>query len=463
MSRLVYLLLFVWGSTFLQLAQARVYHVNQSNSKSLADGSLEHPFRTLDALQSVCLQPGDSIVLSSNQVLKGTIHLAGMKAMSDRPVVVTSDGERKAEIYSEEASAIILDDCAHIHINNVVVRGKGRKDGNKGSGIEINDSRYIKIDSVEASGYLMNGIGVIGGGDIRITHAYVHDNGYNGIEVTSRQNDKSVHNIYIGYCVAENNPGCPIILDNHSGSGILVGHATNALVEYCEAMENGWDMPRPGNGPVGIWGYECDRLTIQYCYSHDNRTSSDGLDGGGFDFDGGITNSLMQYNLSMNNEGAGYGLFQYAGATEWNNNVIRYNISMNDGIKNSHAGIYVWCDPYNKDIPLRDTRVHDNLIVNSKHSISFNTGYSANLEFVKNKFLLTAAGVEYLQGDETMKLPSYRGNCFWSQRAEKDRTTQPKVVLDPEAVYEKIGYTLLAGVDIHRIKEIVLDMISNKD
>ena len=345
----------------------------------------------------------------------------------------------------------------------MVVRGKGRKDGNKGSGIEINDSRYIKIDSVEASGYLMNGIGVIGGGDIRITHAYVHDNGYNGIEVTSRQNDKSVHNIYIGYCVAENNPGCPIILDNHSGSGILVGHATNALVEYCEAMENGWDMPRPGNGPVGIWGYECDRLTIQYCYSHDNRTSSDGLDGGGFDFDGGITNSLMQYNLSMNNEGAGYGLFQYAGATEWNNNVIRYNISMNDGIKNSHAGIYVWCDPYNKDIPLRDTRVHDNLIVNSKHSISFNTGYSANLEFVKNKFLLTAAGVEYLQGDETMKLPSYRGNCFWSQRAEKDRTTQPKVVLDPEAVYEKIGYTLLAGVDIHRIKEIVLDMISNKD
>ena len=42
----------------------------------------------------------------------------------------------------------------------------------------------------------------------------------------------------------------------------------------------------------------------QYCFSHDNKTSPEGLDGGGFDFDGGITNSLMQYNLAMNNEGA---------------------------------------------------------------------------------------------------------------------------------------------------------------
>ena len=59
---------------------------------------------------------------------------------------------------------------------------------------------------------------------------------------------------------------------------------------------------RGRNGPVGIWGYESDRLTIQYCFSHDNKTSPEGLDGGGFDFDGGITNSLMQYNLAMNNE-----------------------------------------------------------------------------------------------------------------------------------------------------------------
>ncbi len=44
-------------------------------------------------------------------------------------------------------------------------------------------------------------------------------------------------------------------------------------------------MPRPGNGPVGIWAYECDSLTIQYCYSHDNKTSNEEKTEADFDFD----------------------------------------------------------------------------------------------------------------------------------------------------------------------------------
>ena len=31
------------------------------------------------------------------------------------------------------------------------------------------------------------------------------------------------HRIYIGYCKAENNPGDPTELKNHSGNGIVVG------------------------------------------------------------------------------------------------------------------------------------------------------------------------------------------------------------------------------------------------
>jgi len=263
--------------------------------------------------------------------------------------------------------------------------------------------------------------------------------------------------------VAENNAGNPAILDNHSGSGILVGHVTNATIEYCEAMGNGWDMPRPGNGPVGIWGYESDRLTIQYCFSHDNKTSPEGLDGGGFDFDGGITNSLMQYNLAMNNEGAGYGLFQFGGATEWNNNIVRYNVSINDGIKNSHAGIYVWCDPYNKDVPLCETKVHDNLIIsNQGYSISFNTGFSSGLEFANNTFILTNGGVEHLHGDETKEMAIYKGNRFWSETAGQKGERQPRVPQDATANYEAVGYNLPVSVDILRLKEIITDMIPLK-
>lgn len=125
-------------------------------------------------------------------------------------------------------------------------------------------------------------------------------------------------------------------------------------------MNNGWDMPREGNGPVGIWAYQCDSAIIQYCYSHDNKTSPKGKDGGGFDFDGEITNSVMQYNLSANNEGAGYGMFQYYGASDWKNNIVRYNISYNDGTKNGKCGIFIWCDP--SAIPMKQLHAYNNTL-----------------------------------------------------------------------------------------------------
>ena len=441
----------------------RNFYVDSFSGGKVANGSMEFPFKSLDALEDVKFLPGDCIHLAGNQILNGNIHLKGVKGTPDNPLIITSYGAGISQIYSAHTSAVVIDDCENIHVKNVVVKGSGRKNGNTGTGIEVINSRFIEIEEVEAYGFQVNGIGVNGGGDVRITHSYVHDNGSNGIEVTGEWNTKSVRNIYIGYCVAENNAGNPTVSDNHSGSGILVGHATCAMIEYCEAMNNGWDMPRSGNGPVGIWGYESDRLTIQYCFSHNNKTSPTGLDGGGFDFDGGITNSLMQYNLAMNNKGAGYGLFQFAGATEWNNNIIRYNVSVNDGIKNSHAGIYVWCDPYNKELPLCNTKVHDNLIIsNQGHSISFNTGFSSGLEFSDNVFVLTNEGIKHLQGDETKNMAIYKGNCYWSEAAERQRISQPRVSEDTKARYEKMEYILPEKIDILRLKEILSGMLPER-
>ena len=81
-----------------------------------------------------------------------------------------------------------------------------------------------------------------------------------------------------------------------------MGHAEVALVEYCESLFNGWDQPWTGNGPVGIWTHDADRVTIQHCIAHHNRSTA--LDGGGFDFDGGVTNSVLQYNYSHDNFGS---------------------------------------------------------------------------------------------------------------------------------------------------------------
>lgn len=142
---------------------------------------------------------------------------------------------------------------------------------------------------------------------------------------------------------------------------------------------------------------------------------------------------------------------------------MRYNVSINDGIKNSKAGIYVWCDPYNKDIPLCNTKVHDNLIIsNQGHSISYNTGFSSGLEFSNNTFILTNEGVEHLHGDETKGMAAYNGNRFWSEGAAQKGMPQPRVIEDNAASYEKVEYVIPTNIDMLRIKEIVSGLLTPK-
>jgi hypothetical protein len=181
-------------------------------------------------------------------------------------------------------------------------------------------------------------------------------------------------------CRAVGNPGDPKNLSNHSGNGILFGGVDEGLIEYCEAAGNGGDMPRTGNGPVGIWAWNSDRITIQHCISHDNL--SPGEDGGGFDFDGGVTNSVLQYNLSYRNAGCGYLLCQFEGGGTWRGNVVRYNVSYHDGLKNFGAGIGI----YDGGGKFSDAQIYNNTIVNPKHAVNA-THEVPGLVFRNNLFL----------------------------------------------------------------------------
>jgi hypothetical protein len=298
------------------------YYVDAHSGNDANPGTLKKPFKTIERVNSLHLQAGNSVLFAGGQTFAGTVNLSGVSGTKEQPITIGSYGKNRAILNAENGNGIQTESCSWVQGKNLVITGNGRLNGNTGSGIEFRKTANCCIDSIEVSGFLWSGVKAVGGKNLRITNVYAHDNGFSGINVESDgQNagglegsgSKTFRNLYIANCVAEKNPGCPEVKENHSGNGILIGGVTNGIIEYCEAMNNGWDMPREGNGPVGIWAYQSDSITIQYCYSHDNKTSEKGKDGGGFDFDGGITNSVMQYNFSANNEGAGYGLFQYYG------------------------------------------------------------------------------------------------------------------------------------------------------
>lgn len=386
------------------------FYVDAQSGDDANPGTLKKPFKSIERINSLHLKVGQSVLLAGGQSISGTLQIKGLSGSEKQPIVIGSFGKGRATINGENGIALAADSCSWLQVKNLILTGNGRLSGNTGSGIEFRRVQNCTIDSIETSGFLWSGIKAVGGKNLRITNVYAHDNGFSGINVESDGQDagglegsgqKTFLNLFIANCVAENNPGCPEVKNNHSGNGILIGGVTNGTIEYCEAMNNGWDMPRDGNGPVGIWAYQCDSVTIQYCYAHDNKTSANGKDGGGFDFDGGMTNSVMQYNFSANNEGVGFGLFQYYGASVWKNNIIRNNISYNDGRKNGQAGFLMWIANGSPE-PMSDCRIYENTVVNSYgHAVSFEPGDYPGFRFRNNVFLLTGQSVSFVNGKYT--------------------------------------------------------------
>ena len=378
------------------------YHVDNGTGSDENDGrSEDRAWRSIEKVNTVRLQDGDSVLFRGGQVFSGTLAIIGSNG-----VLVSSFGEGRATIYGGSAHGIVLERVGGVTVREITVAGCGRKAGSDGSGMRIIDCADVTIDGVEARGFRLCGIEARGGSGLRLYGIHSHHNGAAGIQVN--RGADIARDIIIRDCIVHDNAGDPKKLDNHSGNGIVVGGLDGCLIEYCRSYNNGYDMPRTGNGPVGIWGYAAHRLTIQYCISHDNKTSPGGMDGGGFDFDGGVTDSVLQYNLSYNNHGSGYLLCQYPGAAMWKNNRCAFNISINDGRTNHHAGIHLWAG----DDGISDAEVSHNLIVNDRHAITGSSTENLQGFVFKNNILVSEETV--ISGP--LRTLQFERNHVWSRR-----------------------------------------------
>src|SRR5579872_6826803 len=282
----------------------RAYYVDALHGSDANPGSSpQAAWKTIVRVNQAAFAAGDRVLFAGRQTFQGTLRFTRSTCgVAGRPILVSSFGRARATVDAGAGDGFLLTDCSYVVVRSLNFVGRGRKNGSDGAGVRLIRTRHVGVDDVDVSGFRVAGVATGGDENTRITHVSAHDNGFAGITTYGGDGDlPRSRDLYIGDCVAENNPGDPKNLTNHSGNGIVVGGVDGAVIEYCIATNNGWDMPRDGNGPVGIWGWNCDRLTIQHCISHDNK--SPGNDGGGFDFDGGVTNSVMQYNLSYNNAG----------------------------------------------------------------------------------------------------------------------------------------------------------------
>lgn len=334
---------------FCCIANAATYYVSTSGNDKNSGTSTSSPWQTISKINGISFAGGDTVLFNGGQSFSGTINFAASDVGTvAKPITVSSYGTGRATINAGTGNGLYAYDSSGIVISNINFLGSGstvnKKDGVFFYADLANNAKLpgVTISDVEISGFGGSGImlgawnGSTAYSDITIAGCSVHDNLKAGIS-TYAQNSNSHTNVYIGYCQVYNNFGDPSATGN-TGNGIVLGEVSGAVVEYCVAHDNGKNNMVQSEGPVGIWCYDSQYVTMQFNESHHNHTSG-GHDGGGLDLDIDTKNSIMQYNYSHDNDGAGY-LLCCDGNNQ--NNVIRYNISQNDGRRNGYGGIHTY-------------------------------------------------------------------------------------------------------------------------
>ena len=323
---------------------AATYFISPDGENLHSGLSPESAWRTIAKVNRTAFQPGDRILFEGGKQFQGPINLdIHDGGTPEKPILIGSypeTGKKMATILAGSGRGIDAFNTSGLRIYRLKILGNG-PDTNTQSGILLltsNDegASHVWIDHVEVSGFGKHGISIgawntnAGYRNVRITKCSTHDNLRAGIFTWGPWGPAiyAHRDILLSDCEAYNMKG---------GSGITLSSVDGGIVERCVAHNNGAEF----SGAAGIWAWDSNNILLQFNESYRNQTI--GVDGDGFDFDGGVTNSVMQYNYSHDNDAAGFLLAQYAFAPQPMKNItIRYNISENDCRKLGYGAIHVW-------------------------------------------------------------------------------------------------------------------------
>jgi len=345
----------------------RTYYVNAAGLDTNSGLSAAAAWLTIARVNAQQYNPGDFVLFAGGQSFAGSLFFgANNRGNAENPITVKSYGGGVATINSAALVGCEIYDTAGIEVRNLTFVGTGTG-LNAPHGIYVhNDSvswyqfatilDHIVLDTLNVSGYGGNGIfisgeaGLSGFSNVTINNCTVSGCTFSRIDalqpdsagiIVSSQNQAygqgqfnyaPFQTITISNCTSYNNVGVtanPAV----TGNGIYMGQTYGGLITNCVAHDNG---AADAGGCVGIWAYDCNFVTIQFCEVY-NQTTTSANDGDGYDIDSGAFNSTLQYNYSHNNYGAGYLIYSYNDGFVFNsqNITVRYNISENDCI---HSG-----------------------------------------------------------------------------------------------------------------------------
>lgn len=381
------------------------YYVSPTGSDANNGLSPASPFKTTNKVNSLILAPGDAVLFEGGATFNGHL-IIGYSGSVGSPIVYDSYNGGKATIVSNSSQCISATDISNFTIKNLILKGdyvalaNGCENNTSTNAVGITfkatnqNCQNIIYDGVEASGFKWTGLRFHGTANgiiqnSKMENCVAANNGYKGFETVGSGTFLN-QNIVIRNSVAYSNKGWTAV---PAGSGIHCSRVDGLIIEYCIAYDNGGNNyvnqnqcgenpPVTGGGGGGIWVSNCKDVLFQYNESYENKTGGT-TDGHGFDIDGNVQDAIVQYNYAHDNHGAGYLIFQYTAAST-KNVTVRYNISVNDGIKQSQGAIHLHrsssAGQATENIFVYNNSIYNN--INNVPMVHLNGGADGNMQDV---------------------------------------------------------------------------------
>jgi hypothetical protein len=420
---------------------AAQYYFSADGHDQSGAGTELQPWRTISKFNSLDLEPGDRVFFRAGDIFNGSMLLDSNDTGTDRsgqliaPIIVSSYGSGpldRASIRSHPTEeALFAHNTSGIELRNLEFFNGGTQASNDASGIQflldenvgsgIARLSHIRIHNVASQGFRRSGLSLYAAGsagyqDVEVTNSQFHDNQFAGIDISAADWTELIHrDVRIDAVTAHNNPGYAGC-QPHCGHGIVVGQVDGAVIQNSVAHSNGVEA---GKGNVGIWTWQSNDVTIERNNAYDNRSPLGG-DGGGFDIDGGVTNSTVQYNVARNNSGAGFLLAQFSFAEPMQQNVFRYNLSVNDGAE-QYGAFTIWGQ--DSTSIAESALFHNNTAVvdrevapNSRGTVWFVNSNHDEIDLINNLFV-ALNGAALVDGITTIDQAQFANNAYWTDDA----------------------------------------------
>ena len=331
---------------------ARRLHVDAGGGNDAADGlTPATAWRSLEKVNAFDYQPGDSLLFRRGERWGGQLNPANGEGTAQHPVFVGAYGTGDRPRIDGEGlfqDAVVLRNRSYWILTTLEVTnlGAARAVASRRTGIrvvtdgfgvmrgirlrdlvvrDVNGSN-VKHNTQEGHGILFAATGGTGAGgepsrfeDLIIEDCRLERTDRNGISQYTSNGSRST-----GVVIRRN------LVEDVGGDGIKIWGSDDALVEH-NVVRNG--RMRAEDHAAGIWPFESDRTVIQFNTVSGMRGTADGQ---GYDADYRCDGTVIQYNYSFHNEG-GFILLCAPGNSYSSNTIVRYNISVGDGVDSARV------------------------------------------------------------------------------------------------------------------------------